>query len=97
MATNVELYEVLKERIGREAALMLAESIPRASDLATKADLVDLKSEIGDLRMEMRVGFEQIRTELKGVENRLMRWMLTFFVPLWLGVWAVVLGLVLAR
>ena len=36
--TNVELYEALRNRVGEDAARLIAEVVPTASDLATKAD-----------------------------------------------------------
>lgn len=35
--TNIELYEALKEPVGEKAARMIAEVVPAAKDLATKA------------------------------------------------------------
>lgn len=94
MATTVELYEALKGHVGPDAARLVAESIPMTSELATKSDLALLGAEI-------KAEIAEIRGEIKGVETRLMRWMLTYFVPLWLGVYgtlaAAVLGLIWAR
>jgi hypothetical protein len=62
--------------------------IPPASELSTKADFAQL-------RLEMATGFGELRAEIRAAETRVTRWMLTFFLPLWVGVWAVVLALVL--
>ncbi len=145
MTTNVELYEALRDRIGEEAARMIAESVPPARELATRADvgasesalrrdLVDmrdglrgemgtlrneLRGEMGTLRDEFRVEMATLRDEvradmsglredmaamrgellaaIKGTEAGLMRWMLTFFAPLWLGVWGTLVVIVLTR
>jgi len=70
--SNVELYEALKGSIPDKAARLIAEVFPGARDLATKSDLADL-------RAEMRAGFAQLR---------ILRWMLGLFLPVWLGTWA---------
>lgn len=84
MPTTVELYEALKDTVGNEAARMIADAIPQAADLATKVDIASL-----------REGMEQLRGEIHAAEARITRWMLTFFIPLWAGVWATVLAIVL--
>lgn len=66
---------------------MLAETIPASEQLATKTDLDALGA-----RLEQKI--TQVQADL-------MRWMLTFFVPLWIGVYgtmaAVVIALILER
>ena len=89
MVSKVQLYEALRSKIGEEAAAMVAESVPQPGDLATKADLAEVRADFAGLRAE----FSEFRAELKGVEARLMRWMLTFFVPLWLGVYGTLIAL----
>ena len=94
---------------------MIAEVVPPARELATKADIGDLRSEIADVRTDMadvrteiaelrgdlRASIEELRGEMvagfKGVETRMARWLLGYFVPLWAGVWATVLTLILTR
>jgi hypothetical protein len=44
--TNIELYEALKKDLNEDAARMIAEVVPRASDLATKSDVHDLEASI---------------------------------------------------
>ena len=68
MATHVELYEALKPHVGIEAARMIADVVPPASNLATKEDIQALRADI-------------------------FRWGLTFFVPMWLAVIALVVEL----
>ena len=86
MVTNIELYESLSGKVGEEAARMISDMVPPAAELATKSDIVELKHEVSEIRGEMRASF-------RAVEARLTRWMLTFFVPLWLGVWGVIVTL----
>lgn len=44
--TNIELYEALKQNLNEDAARMIAEVVPKATDLATKSDISELKSHI---------------------------------------------------
>ncbi len=46
MVTNIELYEVFKNKVGPEAAKMLAESMIAPAEVATKADLECLRSDL---------------------------------------------------
>lgn len=54
---------------------MIAEAIPKAADLATKADI------------------QALSLEIKGLEARLLRWTVTLFMPLWLGVFGIIITL----
>ena len=90
--TNVELYEALRGQLGEEAARLIANVVPVAEDLATKSEL---REEVAGLRAEMHEGFAMVRTEIERSSKETMRWMLTFFVPLWLGTWGSLLAVVL--
>lgn len=101
MTTNVELYEVLRDRIGEEAARMIAESVPPARELATREDVEAsasaLRGEMAGLREDLAAMRGELLAAIKGTEAGLMRWMLTFFGPLWLGVWATLAAIILTR
>lgn len=90
--SNVELYEALKGPVGDKAARMIAEVVPPARELATKDDL---KLEITELRAEMREGFARIEAKFGELKSQIYGRMLTMFVPLWLGVFGVILTLLL--
>lgn len=68
VATHVELYRALEPVVGEQAAQMIADVVPPASNLATKEDIQALKAD-------------------------LFRWGLTFFVPMWLAVLALVVDI----
>lgn len=84
MVTNVQLYEMLKDRVGEEAAMALAEIVPAASNLATKEDVA---------RIEQR--FAELKQQFAELETRLLRWTLTFFVPLWVAVLGTLVAMLL--
>jgi septal ring factor EnvC (AmiA/AmiB activator) len=67
--SHVELYEALKPVVGEVAARLMANVIPPAENLATKADVADstyaLKSEIAAFRTEVKDEISTFRTEVK--------------------------------
>ncbi len=54
MPTHIELYEALKPTIGEEPARLIAEAVPAAQELATKADLQVLRTDLAEFKAEMR-------------------------------------------
>ncbi len=75
-ATNVELYEALKEPIGAKAARLIAEVFPAASNLATNQALAEVQ-----LRLVERMA---------ALETRIMARLWVMFVPLWIGVFGLI-------
>jgi len=86
--TNVELYEALRGSIPDSAARMIAEAFHPAHELATKSDLAELRG-------EMRAGFATLQGEIHKSSASTMRWMLTFFIPVWAGTWGTVAAVLL--
>lgn len=82
--TNVELYEALKDSISQEAARMIAEVVPPAQDLATKAGIAELRKEIADMR-----------TEIHASTTRTIQWILGVSVPLFAATWGTVVAVLL--
>jgi len=79
--SHVELYEALKGPVGEKAAKLIAEVVPPAEELATKADL--------------REGLATVRAEMHALNTSNVRWMLTFFIPVWAGTWATFIAILL--
>jgi hypothetical protein len=46
MTTHAQLYEALKPHVGADAARMIADVVPPASNLATKEDIHALRADI---------------------------------------------------
>jgi len=90
--TNIELYEALKKDLSEESARLIAQVVPAASDVATKADIARLESQIRGV--ESQIG--AVESGLKGyIDSRLLRFTLMFFVPMWiamLGMFGVVVA-----
>jgi hypothetical protein len=67
---------------------MIAEAFHPADELATKSDLALLQGEV-------RAVFADLRAEIHKSSASTMRWMLTFFIPVWAGTWATVVAVLL--
>ncbi|MVN21106.1 hypothetical protein [Mucilaginibacter arboris] len=72
--SEVQLFQILKERIGEEEARSLAEYVEAKIEkqfdlkkdvLATKQDIAELKIEIANVRNELKLEIADLRTELK--------------------------------
>ena len=89
---------------------MIAEVIPPSQDLATKADVLavkldlrgelmavkgDLETRIAILEGKMNEGFALLRGDIHAQHVSSLRWMLSFFIPVWAGTWATVVAIVL--
>jgi len=103
MTTHIELYEALKPHVGDEGARLISEVVPAAENLATRTDLQDLRAEMrtefGGMRSEMREFRAEMKAEFAEFKAETRDWMLRYFVPLWIGVYgtlgAVVVALVI--
>lgn len=85
--TNVELYEALKDKVGEETARLIAEVYPAARDLATKADVAELKAEMlarfGGLQAQMAEAYGRLDAKIEATAATNLRWVLGVFVPMW--------------
>jgi hypothetical protein len=99
MAMNLEMYDNLKGEIGDKAARVIAEAIPPRDQLATKGDIEGLRAAISALATEFKHEMALLESRLDGRLDRqsaeIMRWMLTFFVPLWLGVYGTLAAVII--
>lgn len=51
MSTNLRLYDALKDKLGTDTAMMLADAIPSGNEIATKADL---KAELAGMEARLK-------------------------------------------
>ena len=104
--SHVELYEALKPTVGEKAAQLMADVIPPAKDLVTKHDLAESTAELKSVIAEVNLHVTMLEGEFGKLEARVgsridasaketMRWMLTFFIPVWAGTWGAVLAILL--
>lgn len=87
--TNIELYEALKKDVSEEAARMIAEAVPKASELATKADIARLehvtkadiaavKDDIARLERTIHATEDRLKSY---IDSRLLRFTAMILVP----------------
>ena len=81
MATRFRFYERLREHIPEEAARLIAEEMTTETDVGEKFDRI----------------LEQMATkaDLEKLRSSMFRWMLTFFVPLWIATYGTLIAIVL--
>ncbi len=67
----------------------------REEMVTLRLEMGELRGEMRELRGEMREGFATLRGEIHQSSKETMRWMLTFFIPVWAGTWGTVLAILL--
>jgi hypothetical protein len=67
-----DLYTYLRHTMGEERATTLMEMVSPTgwADVATKQDVVLLRTEMAGLRTEMNAEFTQVRTEMAGLASK---------------------------
>src|SRR5437879_6587170 len=86
MATNLELYEALKKTLDEDAARMIAEVVPVASDIATKDDVRTLSEGLVALSNKLDTQIGRVERKIDQLEARQLRWTIGLFAPLWVAV-----------
>jgi len=101
MAESIELYERLKRTLDEETARMVVNRLGTAEELATKSDLQDLEAatreDIQRLEAATREDIQRLERliievrntlseRMAQLETRVLRWQISFFVPLWIAV-----------
>ena len=86
-ATDIELYEALKKDVSEEAARMIAEAVPKAENIATKDDVLNLgiaiRAEITKLVQRVNALELYIERRFADAERRTFRYSMIFGAPLW--------------
>ncbi len=86
---EIELYEILKTKLGEKEAKTLVEYIEakvgkeleeKKDILATKEDINGLKIEIEKVRTGMVVEIEKVRTEMEKTRSDIIKWMFLFWI-----------------
>ncbi len=88
MPITPRLFEKLQQTLGgqegAEFVNWMHEMDARASDVATRSDLADvraqLRADIAELRHEMQVGFATLETRLERRVGDLIKWSFVFWV-----------------
>lgn len=73
----------------------LYDALKRTLDEPTAKMLAESIPQAQDIATKQDIA--QLRGDIKDLESRLMRWMWGFFLPLWLGVYGMILTVLLTR
>lgn len=72
---TIKIYQVLQARgFSAEEASTFIEGMAENQDVATKADILDLKSDIKDLKAEMKTDMSQLENKLLREINTQTKW-----------------------
>ena len=83
MATNIEVYEALRRALGSSAVGEEAAKV--VAESIPQRDELATKADIHMLKQEM----SELKADMRG-------WMLSFFVPLWIGVYGTLAAVVVS-
>lgn len=74
---EIELYEILKEKVGEKEAKTLVEYIEAKVEkkFEEKKDILATKEDIHNLKIEI----EEIRTEMQKIKAEIIKWMFIFW------------------
>jgi len=103
LTTKIEFYDRLREHIPEPAARLIAEEMRLDAELATKADLAlavaatkaDLALAVAATKADLTIAVAHTDASIERLRSSLFRWTLTFFVPLWIGVYATLIAILL--
>ena len=75
---EIELYEILKEKVGEKEAKTLVEYIETkvSKELEGKKDILATKEDINNLKLEI----EKVRTEMHNMKADIIKWMFLFWI-----------------
>jgi hypothetical protein len=76
VTTHVELYKALVPHVGQEAAQMIADAVPPASNIATKDDVYAVKEDV-----------HAVSEKVQTLRADFFRWGLAAVLPVWIAVW----------
>ena len=60
-----------------------------------KAEFGKVEGQFGEVKAEFGKEFGSVRADIKEESKQMMRWMLGFFVPLWIATWGTLLAVLL--
>lgn len=94
MGAKIGFYERLKEHIPEQAARLIAEEMTiegelsaKLEQLATKDDLERFATKDELARFATKDDLHRVEMSVERLRSSMFRWQLTFFVPMWLGVY----------
>jgi len=79
---EIELYEILKEKIGDKEAKTLVEYIEAKVEkkFEDKKYLLVTKEDLANVKTELMVEIEKVRTEMQKMKADIIKWMFLFWI-----------------
>lgn len=80
-AAEIELYEILKSKIGEKEAKTLVEYIETKVEkkFEEKKDILAAKEDLLNVKADLMVEIEKVRTEIQKMKAEIIRWMFIFW------------------
>jgi hypothetical protein len=101
VSTEIEFYQRLSEYIPEEAARLIAERMTdrpleaKIDAMGSKVDALAAKVDAIIAQLDPVTGTVATKVEVERLRSSFFRWNLAFFVPLWVGTYAVLVTMVL--
>jgi type I site-specific restriction-modification system R (restriction) subunit len=78
---EIELYEILKPKVGEKEAKALVEYIETKVDrkLEEKKDILATKEDLANVKTDLMVEIEKVRTEMQKMKAEIIKWMFIFW------------------
>lgn len=80
---DIEFYEILKSKLGDKEAKTLVEYIEAKVEkkFEEKKDILATKEDLANIKADLMVEIEKVRTEMQNIKADIIKWMFLF----WLG------------
>jgi hypothetical protein len=79
---EIELYEILKTKVGEKEAKTLVEYIETNVEkkFEEKRDILATKEDLANLKADLMVEIEKVRTEMQRMKADIIKWMFLFWI-----------------
>ncbi len=97
--SEIQLFQILREKVGDEQAKTLAEYVETKIEkqfdlkkdiLATKQDIAELKIEIANVRNELKLEIADLKTDIASSRSDIIKWMFLFLFGQLAAIYAIV-------
>ena len=80
-AAEIELYEILKSKIGEKEAKTLVEYIETKVEkkFEEKKDILAAKEDLANVKADLMVEIEKVRTDMQKMKAEIIKWMFIFW------------------
>jgi actin-related protein len=79
---EIELYEILKSKLGEKEAKSVIEYVEAKVEkkFDEKKDILVTKTDLANLKTELMVEIEKVRTDMNKIKADIIKWMFIFWV-----------------